>query len=204
MWRPAPYTYLDQSSAAALDTHSRPPPTSAFHVTQESARDHQQLCPDSTAASQNHMGHSPEHMYAAEQLPGRHEADYWHDQPAQETVSCHRTHSLPQQQHGQRQQETRHGSTSQGAPTTGSSSRRSSRSRWQWSRHVWGSQAGSRPAAGETARPGRQQHRDSASQREVLCNVKAVVPYLSDEVILAELECTLDANQAVENLLSRM
>lgn len=69
---------------------------------------------------------------------------------------------------------------------------------------MWGSQAGSRPAAGDTRRPGRQQHRDSASQREVLCNVKAVVPYLSDEVILAELECTLDANQAVENLLSRM
>ena len=143
-------------------------------------------------------------MYAAEQLPERHEAEHWHDQLAQETVSRDRMRPLPQQQHGQRQQETRHSGISQGAPTTGSGSRRSSRSRWQWSRHVWGSQAGSRPAAGDTRRPGRQQHRDSASQREVLCNVKAVVPYLSDEVILAELECTLDANQAVENLLSRM
>ena len=59
------------------------------------------------------------------------------------------------------------------------------------------------------SRHGRNQGRlrfrpDGLSQTEILLNVKAVVPQLSDEVILRELERTLDANMAVENLLSRI
>ena len=50
----------------------------------------------------------------------------------------------------------------------------------------------------------RHSRSDGITHAEVLQNVKAVVPYLSDDVILAELDCTMDVNQAVENLLSRM
>ena len=42
-----------------------------------------------------------------------------------------------------------------------------------------------------------------AAHRDLLHRVKDVLPHLSDEIILAELERTLDADQAVDNLLSR-
>ena len=42
-----------------------------------------------------------------------------------------------------------------------------------------------------------------AAHRDLLHRVKDVLPHLSDEVIVAELERTLDADQAVDNLLSR-
>ena len=81
---------------------------------------------------------------------------------------------------------------------------RNSSSRWQRLRSRWGSQH-TRDSAADRPGRGRQSPRpDNTGHREVLRNVKAVVPHLSDEVILVELERTLDANQAVENLLSRM
>lgn len=57
-------------------------------------------------------------------------------------------------------------------------------------------------AAASRNRKNQQQH--CTVEKELLQNVKAVVPHLTEEVILSELERTSDANQAVENLLSGM
>lgn len=72
---------------------------------------------------------------------------------------------------------------------------RNSGQRWQWFR-------------GLHMRPRELQSRSRSSlleldQRDMLYQVKDVLPHLSDEVILAELSSTLDADEAVNNLLSR-
>ena len=85
----------------------------------------------------------------------------------------------------------------------GVDSGRHSNSRWQWLRSALGSQhRGMSAAAASRNQKDPRQH--STAHKELLQNVKAVVPHLTEEVILSELERTLDANQAVENLLSGM
>lgn len=59
-------------------------------------------------------------------------------------------------------------------------------------------------SAAAASRNWKDQRQHCTVERELLQNVKAVVPHLTEEVILSELERTSDANQAVENLLTGM
>ncbi len=150
---------------------------------------------DSTAAGSGHIDPPDLRQSQAAEVQDRPVLDQWHDHRQGE--------SLPSDSHqdsGQRDV----GDMPSRQDSMGLSRRRGPPSRWQWTRQIWGSRPSSSSAAEGSAGNNKQQRTDSANQREVLSNVKAVVPYLSDEVILAELERTLDANQAVENLLSRM
>lgn len=203
LWRPAPYTYLDQSSAAVADNHPQHPVTSAFHVTEESTVDLQHFQPDSTAVTHSHMDADLCHGHVtASELHDRLAPDEWHGHRNQGAVGYNRM--LEEQQQAQGQQDVGQSSSTQDAATGLNRRRGPSTSRWQGGRPLWGSQPKRSSGAEGSQRNERQKQRSPASQREVLRNVKAVVPYLSDEMILAELDCTLDANQAVENLLSRM
>lgn len=205
LWRPAPYTYLDQSSAAVADNHPQHPVTSAFHVTEESTVDLQHFQPDSTAVTHSHMDADLCHGHVtASELHDRLAPDEWHGHRNQGAVGYNRMPSSEEQQQAQGQQDVGQSSSTQDAATGLNRRRGPSTSRWQGGRPLWGSQPKRSSGAEGSQRNERQKQRSPASQREVLRNVKAVVPYLSDEMILAELDCTLDANQAVENLLSRM
>ena len=205
LWRPAPYTYLDQSSAAVADNHSQQPATSAFHVTQESAMDLHHFQPDSAAVTHSHMDADLYYGHvAASEPPDRLAPDEWHGHRNQGDVVYNRLSSSDEQQQAQGQQDVGQSSSAQEAATDVNRRRGPSTSRWQSGKRQKGRQPKSTSGAEGSLRNERQQKRSRASQKEVLRNVKAVVPYLSDEVILAELDCTLDVNQAVENLLSRM
>ncbi len=204
-WRPAPYTYLDQSSAAVADNHPQQPVTSAFHVTEESAVDLHHFQPDSTAVAHSHMHPDLHHGHVtASELNDRLAADEWHGHRNQGALAYNRVVSSEEQQQAQGQQDVGQSSSTQEAATDVNRRRGPSTSRWQSGRRRKGRQPKSTSGTEGYLRNERQQKRNQASQNDVLSNVKAVVPYLSDEVILAELNCTLDVNQAVENLLSRM
>lgn len=207
LWRPAPYTYLDQSSAAVADNHPQQPVTSAFHVTQGSAVDLHHFQPDSSAVTHSHMDVDLHHGHvAASELHDRHTPDEWHSHRNQGNVVYSRVSSSEEQQQaqGQGQQDVGQSSSTQEAATDVNRRRGPNTSRWQSAKRQKGRQPKSTSGAEGSLNKERQQKRSQASQIDVLRNVKAVVPYLSDEVILAELDCTLDVNQAVENLLSRM
>ncbi|DBB08780.1 TPA: hypothetical protein ACH3X3_007445 [Trebouxia sp. C0006] len=207
LWRPAPYTYLDQSSAAVADNHPQQPVTSAFHVTQGSAVDLHHFQPDSSAVTHSHMDVDLHHGHvAASELHDRHTPDEWHSHRNQGNVVYSRGSSSEEQQQaqGQGQQDVGQSSSTQEAATDVNRRRGPNTSRWQSAKPQKGRQPKSTSGAEGSLNKERQQKRSQASQIDVLRNVKAVVPYLSDEVILAELDCTLDVNQAVENLLSRM
>ena len=167
-------------------------------MTEESTVDHNLFQADSTSAS---------HMVAQSETAGadvhdRLQTGHQHDQQQRlETSLMSSFDERSIQQQGQPDTDVAH--SRQGA-VTGLGRRRAQLSKWQRMRQVMGSRQAGSSAAGTSARGEIQLQKDTASQREVLHNVKAVVPHLSDEVILAELECTLDANQAVENLLSQM
>ena len=164
--------------------HSSP---SAFHVTEGSTVDHQHFQPHTS------HGGSLDTQAAAEQLPESAASG-----TAEQATFPQEPHTSSHHQH--RLQSDRHRGSSQAAVSSG----RNSSSRWQWLRSGWGPQQRRTSPANRSSRI-RQQHRqDRVSELEVLHNIKAVVPHLSDEVILAELGCAMDANQAVENLLSRM
>lgn len=182
LWRPAPYAYLDQSTAATQQQNPHPP-ASAFHVTEELSLDHQHFQPhpsdvDSARASTSNR-----------QLPAL-DPSVLSEHAQQQPHACA---SAQQELQQDRSRASAHASL-----------RRNSNSRWQRLRSWWGSQHTRDPAANRHSRGRQRPRQDSTGQREVLRNVKVVVPHLSDEVILLELERTLDANQAVENLLSRM
>ncbi|DBA88735.1 TPA: hypothetical protein ACH3X1_004158 [Trebouxia sp. C0004] len=204
-WRPPPYTYLDQSSAAVADSHSQQPVTSAFHVTEESAVDLHHFQPDSTAVTHSHMDANLRHDHVVgSELHDKHVPGEWHHDRNQGAVVYNRLPFSDEQQQAQWQHDVGQSSSTQEAATGLNRKRGPSTSRWQWGKRLWGSQPKRSSGAEASQRNERQKKRSRASQKEVLRNVKAVVPYLSDDVILAELDCTLDANQAVENLLSRM
>lgn len=205
LWRPAPYTYLDQSSAAVADNHSQQPATSAFHVREESAVDLHDFQPDSTAVTHSHMDADLRHGHgAASELHDRLALDEWHGHRNQGDVAYNMVSSSDEQQQWQGQQDVGQSSSTQEAATGVNRRRGPSTSKRQSGKRRKGRQPKSNSGAEGSLRNERQQKRNQASQNDVLSNVKAVVPYLSDEVILAELNCTLDVNQAVENLLSRM
>ena len=179
LWRPAPYAYLDESSASSYQQHQHPPP-SAYHVTEESPLDHQLLHAQTTDSDPDFPTTSSAHSAAV-------------------TTAAHSSEQADarQEPHGSssHEQQSRNHDSAQ-AGMGGHSS-----SRWQWLRSGWGTQQRRRSAISRN-RTDLRQH--STGQRELLQNVKAVVPHLTDEVILSELERTMDANQAVENLLSSM
>ena len=184
LWRPAPYAYLDQSSASTYRQNQRPPP-SAYHVTEGSALDHQLVhahsttsdsaCPTTSSGHSSAMTSAPQSSEQAEALQEPHASSSYEE----------------------RLQSSRSRDSAQAGP--GVQPGRHSGSRWQWLRSGWGSQQRRASAA---SRSRKDQRRHSVSQRELMENVKAVVPQLSDDIILAELARTVDANQAVENLLS--
>ena len=187
-WRPAPYAYLDQSSATTFQNQNpnQRPPQSAFHVTEVSQLEHHLLHDDAinfdSAHPNSSLGHSPAVMTAAHTSE---QAD-----AQQEPGSS----SLEQQSQLARSRQSMQAGVSLG---------RHSNSRWQWLRSaLGGQQRGMSAAAASRNRKDPRQH--STAHKELLQNVKAVVPHLTEEVILSELERTLDANQAVENLLSGM
>lgn len=202
LWRPAPYTYLDQSSAAAADNRSQQPVTSAFHVTEESAEDFHHIQPSSTAVTHSHMD-ADLHVPASEPHD-RLAPDEWHGHHSQGDVVYNRVLFSDEQQQEQGQQDVGQSGSTQEAATGVNRRRAASTSRWHSGKLPWGGQPQRSSGAEGSQRNARQKKRGRATQREVLRNVKAVVPYLSDDVILAELDCTLDVNQAVENLLSRV
>lgn len=207
LWRPAPYTYLDQSSAAVADNHPQHPVTHAFHVTEGSAVDLYHFQPDSAAVTHSHMDADLHHGHiAASQPHDRHTPDEWHGHCNLGNVVYNSVSSSDEQQQaqGHGQQDVGQSSSTQEAATDVNRRRGPNTSRWQSAKRRKGRQPKSTSDAEGSLRNERQQKRSQASPMDVLRNVKAVVPYLSDEVILAELDCTLDVNQAVENLLSRM
>ena len=184
LWRPAPYAYLDQSSATTYQNRNQGPLPSAYHVTETSTLDHHLFHHDVSSAESadptTSSGHSPAVMTAAHSSQ---QADAWQE-PGSSSVK-------------QQSQPARSRQLSQ----AGTDSGRHRIARWQWPKFGWGSQQrGVSAAAASSNQKDARQH--STAQRELLQNVKAVVPHLTEEVILLELERTLDANQAVENLLS--
>lgn len=189
LWRPAPYTYLDQASASLSDPGPQLPPTSAFHVTQESAVD-----PQLFQAGGSHA--TGQQSSSQSDLLPRAPAHDSHDQLSDHQYQQQDSLSPALQQSGVLDFGTRQQIGTRQTAMAGDR-RRGSAHRWHWLRRLSGSEQ-------RVSHSSQRRQQDSESQREVLRNVKAVVPYLSDEVILAELECTTDANQAVENLLSRM
>lgn len=188
LWRPAPYAYLDQSSATTYQ-HTQHPPPSAYHVTEGAALDHQLVHAHSSTADSagptTSSGHSPAVINAAQSSE---QAAASQDPPASSS-------------HEEQEQLQPAGSRHFAEAGPGVEPGRHSNSRWQWLRSGWGSQQ-RRASAASRSRKDQRQH--TVDQRELLRNIKAVVPQLSDDVILAELARTVDANQAVENLLSGM
>ncbi len=161
--------------------------------------------PDRPAVTHSHVDNDLRHGHVAASEPhDRLAPDEWHGHRNQGALVYNRVLSSDEQQQAQGQQDVGQSSSTQEAATGVNRRRGPSTSRWQSGKRLRGSQPKKSSGAEGSQRNDRQKKRGRASQREVLRNVKAVVPYLSDEVILAELDCTLDVNQAVETLLSRM
>lgn len=185
LWRPAPYAYLDDTTASsgrAVHLTTMPPPATAFHVTPAAASDqavamHEEAAGPST--SYTHVHHDSARQRQSHQNWSQH-SQLGPDGQQHQLPQEHQHSQALEQDHVPRQQ-----------------SSRTSRWRWQWFRGLRAPQIGSRQHDS-----GSRQLRPSFDQRELLHRVRDVLPHLSDEAILAELGNTDSVDEAVDNLLT--
>lgn len=192
LWRPAPYPYLDHPAVLTADRRRPAPPASAFHVSQDAAMDPQLFSADSSSHAEQSSGPSDDLHTSAAALhaEARPEAQQWQQHQQQGACSSDEHPSG----WGPSQDLMQQGNAAQLSLLDGSRQRGRS-GRWRWLRRF--------PRRHHSNSNSPHCYSNREDQREMVRNVKAVLPYLSDEVILAELECVTDANQAVENLLCR-
>lgn len=187
LWRPAPYAYLDDATAHSSTHALQPQPspsqlqdTSAAALVHQPVRHqrHNSQHPPFASSSRLHRSglrhcRSLQHL---EPWPSE-DADVAEGSAQQRAQAAEATIASPLQHRAVEQQQSSN-----------------SRQRWQWFRglHIRPRDQQIRGRAGDSA----------ADERALLHRVKDVLPHLSDAVILAELSNTLDADEAVENLLS--